>query len=227
MERTRIYQLWNQFEDDFLAPRAKALAIEGTVTNLGELRSDWQCDAYAIRSRSGIFDVKGVIVTNEGTIRGSRTELWRQPMLTGLEPTQTALIVHEFTGDHLIRIGVEPGNLGYKLANGKNTRVLIDPAIKFSPSVKAGNVPELAELNKLTGLIKQWEEQAEDGELCYERVNRYGVLRVHNHHDMCPYLDTLGNAADRFAWISHDLMIDLRKRSLLSGSYASALSRLI
>jgi hypothetical protein len=225
MERTRIYQTIRQFEDDFLIPRAETLQISGTISEFGELRGGWDHDGHVIRSRMHFFSVKCVIVTRPKQ-RTAVEELWRQPMVTNEGEGTVALIMHEFTGDHLIRLRAEPGNSGYVLPDGKNTHVLVGPPIQFSaPNIaRSARGPELA---ALTREIKHWEYQCEDGGRFYEKRNRYGILRIRQHRDIRAHLEALGGAQADFAWVSHDVLIDIRRRGLMNGFLPSALSRLL
>jgi len=220
--------------EQFLKDRAEALAMSVNPCGLDELTEDWACSAQRTHSAKGYFDIKGINVTRAV---GREITDWKQPMI--MDNGGVIVLIQKMDspvyGEPLIlvRANAEPGNKGYPLANGANSRVLLSPPIQFSMA-KLRNHPEKVPLSwlitdEIGELLITTEPAPEDGGRFYEKVNRYGLLTKERVESRIfdTEVDKLGAASIDFVWITRRALRDACRKGWVSGHLRSAMSLLV
>lgn len=220
-----------QVLDGFLKNRAKALAMTVELCGLTDLTPDWECYPALIHSTKGFFDVIGFNVSKAA---GREVAGWTQPMLKDNGGVIVLIECRQATGEPhvLVRAKAEPGNAGYALPDGSNSRVLLSPPLQFSMANLKNNPGKIPLSSLVMGakgeLNVETEPAPEDGGRFYEKVNRYGCLhKPIGSTSVDDEVEKLGAAAADFAWITMRALRTARSMGWLNGHLRSGMSLLV
>jgi len=225
----------------FLQARAEALAMGAAECGLNELGPDWEVIPRIIHSLKGFFDFIGVNITKAN---GREVAGWKQPMIRdagGVVAVVRQKCVPLMDADgvcidqsyFLVRAKAEPGNIGFPLAGGVNSRVLLSPPLQFSMANlqnNPGKIPLVALVLDDNGQCMLTTEPApEDGGRFYEKVNQYSLvdIAVGQGRAISDEIEKLGPGAADFAWIKDSLLRGMFRAGWANGHLRSAMSLLV
>ncbi len=240
-----VFTDWEAFAA-WLNERANALAMEVEPCNLSDCGPAWQISwKQLFRPDGSFFQVIGAWAKK---VAGREVPFWKQPMIAGEQNAKAAIVV---TGDDEIRLTATPlppqlvlvrakadiGNIGVKLADGTNSRVLMAPSVQFSQ----GNLDQHNKFRAgesgvqsvpLAGIIfdaelkdARWEDAPQDGARFYEKVDAVAVLKMSSREVADRYVGELKEAAQAdFVWVTRDVLAEVRRRGLVNAHLRLALS---
>ena len=228
----------------FAHKRADALAMASEECSISWLRPDWKVsDAGLMRPDGRFYSVRGVRIAGAA---GREVASWKQPMLFTVGKGFVALIVHE-PNRILVRMLAEPGNIGIEVPQGRNTRVLVAPPVQFSQSnldhhrkalqgeldrggrpIKPVPFADLVLSPQKVGWASHiaWEDAVEDGGRHFEKVNKYGHIRVADEGLVNQEVKKTGQP-ENFAWITRSVLREARAAGFLSGHMRAVMSLLV